>query len=117
MTTNATLGQRREHQFTFPSHGTQAARFLAAMLADRQINPLVAWADYGIYRVSDVVFRLRNTGWPIKTDDLPVLNKFGEECTVALYRIEQSTIDQAGAEGQAFVTAERELLRQMRKAA
>ena len=81
----------------FPHHGTQAARFLAAMLAGRDINPLEAWREFGIYRVSDVVLRLRKAGWAIITDDLPVLNTFREECVVGLYRLDQVAIDQAGA--------------------
>jgi hypothetical protein len=101
---------------TFPRHGTQPARFLASMLTGKQINPLAAWREFGIYRTSDVVLRLRKAGWPIITDDLPVQNTFREECVVGLYSLEQSAIDQAGAEGMRFVEEEREVLRQMRRA-
>ena len=101
----------------YPSHGTQAARFLAALLAGRQINPLLAWQDFGIYRVSDVVFRLRNLGWPVKTDDLAVDNRFGEACVVALYSLPPDVIEQAGHDARQFVCVERETLREMRRAA
>lgn len=103
------------HQ-TYPSHGTQAARFLAALLAGRQINPLLAWQDFGIYRTSDVVFRLRKLGWPVKTDDLAVENRFGEACIVALYSLPTDVIEQAHDAHQ-FVCTERETLREMRRAA
>lgn len=101
----------------FPTHGTQAARFLAAMLAGRQINPLASWVEFGIYRTSDVVLRLRKAGWPISTDDLPVKNTFGEDCVVGLYSLEPEAIAQAGSEAQKFVADEREVLREMRRAA
>lgn len=129
MDNTATLGERRDSSDTrtadqaetftpsYPRHGTQAARLLGATLTGRSINPLEAWREFGIYRTSDVVLRLRKAGWPILTDDLPVLNTFREECVVGLYRLEQAAIDRAGAEGQRFVEDEREVLRQMRRAA
>jgi hypothetical protein len=129
MENNATLGQRRDSDSgmtnqvetttpnqTYPSHGTQAARFLAALLAGRQINPLLAWQDFGIYRTSDVVFRLRKLGWPVKTDNLAVDNRFGEACIVALYSLPGEVIDQAGSDAREFVCTERETLREMRRA-
>lgn len=99
---------------TFPTHGTQGARFLAALLAGREINPLLAWRDFGIYRVSDVVFRLRKLGWPVETDDLTVQNRFNEGCVVALYSLAPDVTVQAGVEAQQFITDERETLRKMR---
>jgi len=129
MNLSAPLGQRRDSSDTwtaetaetltptYPHHGTQAARFIAAMLAGQSINPLAAWKGFGIYRTSDVVLRLRKAGWSIITDNLPVLNTFHEECVVGLYRLDQAAIDQAGAEGQRFVEEEREVLRAMRRTA
>lgn len=126
---NVTLGQRHTSESgttdqveittafqTYPTHGTQAARFLAAMLAGRQINPLASWVEFGIYRTSDVVLRLRKAGWPIDTDDLPVKNTFGEDCVVGLYSLPPEKIAQAGSEAQQFVADEREVLRAMRRA-
>lgn len=133
MTDMLTLGQRQQKSETgmveavtdqnqttshiYPTHGTQAARFLAAMLAGRQINPLASWVEFGIYRTSDVVLRLRKAGWPIDTDDLPVKNTFGEDCVVGLYSLAPEAIAQAGSEAQQFVADEREVLRAMRRAA
>lgn len=132
MENNATLGQRRDSEartvkaaadqnqttaHIYPTHGTQAARFLAALLAGRQINPLLAWQDFGIYRVSDVVFRLRKLGWPVETDDLTVQNRFNEGCVVALYSLAADVSLQASYEAQQFISDERETLRKMRGAA
>lgn len=102
----------------YPTHGTQKSRLLAAMLAGRQINPLTAWREFGAYRLADVVFQLkRKNGWPVQTNDLAVRNTFGEECIVGLYSLDQKVIDAAGEEGQRYVADEREVLREMRRAA
>lgn len=126
---NVTLGQRDTSEtgtvetaidpniHAYPSHGTQTARFLAALLAGSQINPLLAWQDFGIYRVSDVVFRLRKLGWPVDTDDLTVQNRFNEGCVVALYSLAPDVTLQAGVKAQQFIADERETLRKMRRAA
>lgn len=104
--------------YSFPPHGTQKSRLLAAMLAGRQINPLTAWLEFGTYRLADAVFQLkRKNGWPVRTDDLTVNNTFGEECVVALYSLAPNAIAQAGSEAQQFVADEREVLRAMRRAA
>ena len=134
METTLTLGQRQQNSdtgmveavadqnltttFIYPTHGTQKSRLLAAMLAGRQINPLTAWREFGTYRLADVVFQLkRKNGWPIKTDDLSVLNTFGEDCVVGLYSLAPEAISQSGSEAQQFVADEREVLRAMRRAA
>lgn len=129
MENNATLGQRRESETgttdqveittpIYPAHGTQKARVLAAMLAGRQINPLTAWREFGVYRLADVIHQLkRKNGWPVVPADLPVRNTFGEECIVGLYSLDQADIDAAGDEGQRYVAEEREVLREMRRAA
>lgn len=102
----------------YPAHGTQKARVLAAMLAGRQINPLSAWREFGVYRLADVIHQLkRKNGWPVVPADLPVRNTFGEECIVGLYSLDQKAIDAAGDEGQRYVIDEREVLREMRRAA
>lgn len=130
MKNEATLGQRRESETgttdqveipptqIYPAHGTQKARVLAAMLAGRQINPLSAWREFGVYRLADVIHQLkRKNGWPVVPADLPVRNTFGEECIVGLYSLDQKAIDAAGDEGQRYVIDEREVLREMRRAA
>jgi hypothetical protein len=130
---NVTLGKRdtsetgtveavADHNQTtahiYPTHGTQKSRLLAAMLAGRRINPLTAWREFGIYRLSDAVHQLkRKNGWPIQTEDYPVTNTFSEECVVGLYSLMTEVIAEAGSEAQQFVADEREVLRSMRRAA
>ncbi len=67
---------------------TQEIR-LSDYLKDRgEIDPLTAWAELGIYRLSAVIFRLRKEGMAIITERKDVQNRFGEPCHVALYKIE-----------------------------
>lgn len=115
-TAEAAADQNKSTACIYPSHGTQKARLLAAMLAGRQINPLTAWREFGIYRLADVVHQLkRKNGWPIQTEDLPVRNTFSEECVVGLYSVAPEVIAIAGSEAQQFVADEREVLRQKRR--
>ena len=66
---------------------TQNERLLAYLKKGKTINPLESWVELGIYRLSDTIFRLRNEGFNIETEKLTVKNKFGENCTVANYKL------------------------------
>jgi len=48
------------------------------------INPLQAWNDLGIYRLSARINDLRKT-MNIETQTIEVENQFGEKCRVANY--------------------------------
>lgn len=54
----------------------------------RGLTPLDFWQKLGIYRASDVVYKLRKDGYDIRTDRKKVKNHFGEECVVAYYTLE-----------------------------
>lgn len=64
---------------------TQKQRILKHLNRYHKIDPLRAWQSYGVYRLSDVIFRLRKDGYPIETGDKVVKNKYGEKCRVAEY--------------------------------
>ena len=66
---------------------TQNARLLAYLKAHRQIDPMTAWRELGIYRLGARVFDLREAGHNIESTRVPVENRFGEECRVALYKL------------------------------
>ena len=66
---------------------TQKERLIKYLAENESINPLKAWTELGIYRLSDTIFRLRNEGFNIITDKLTVKNKFGEDCIVANYKL------------------------------
>ena len=48
------------------------------------INPLQAWAELGIYRLSARINELRDS-MLIETKTIKVDNQFGEKCRVACY--------------------------------
>ena len=64
---------------------TQRERLLDYLEAFQRINPLDAWKQLGIYRLSAVVFDLRKEGHRIETTRKAVQNQFGEQCVVAEY--------------------------------
>ena len=96
---NESATEQRNFNLSYPRHDTQPARLLAVLLEGQKINPLRAWVNLGIYRLSDTVFQLREMGWPVGTDWLEVSNKFGEGCRVALYSLPKCAIEAAGAKG------------------
>ena len=63
---------------------TQKERLLKYFKQHEHINPLESWLKLGIYRLSDVVFRLREEHF-IDTEIVKVENQFGEKCRVAKY--------------------------------
>ena len=72
-----------------PEPGTQNARLLNYLRKQARINPLQSWKILGIYRLSARVFELKALGHKIVTDRLTVRNGWGEEISVASYRLEQ----------------------------
>ncbi len=52
------------------------------------INPLLAWAELGVYRLSARVHDLRNHGVNITSSTIEIKNRFGELCRVAKYTLE-----------------------------
>lgn len=54
----------------------------------RGLTPFDFWRKLGIYRASDVVYKLRRDGHDVKTELITVKNQFGETCRVAYYTME-----------------------------
>ena len=48
----------------------------------------MSWQALGIYRLSDVVFKLRNRGFDIDTERKTVLNKWKEKTNFAEYKLQ-----------------------------
>ena len=55
----------------------------------RKLTQAIAYEKYGIWRLSGRIFELREDGYPIKTDMIPVKNRHGETCFVAGYSLEK----------------------------
>ena len=55
----------------------------------RGLTPLDFWQKLGIYRASDVVYKLRKNGHIITTDYINVKNQYDETCRVSYYTMEK----------------------------
>ena len=67
---------------------TQVERLLDYLKVNKVINPLTAWTELGIYRLSAVIFLLRKDGYEIETNLVEVRNKFNEPVMFAEYKLE-----------------------------
>ena len=65
----------------------QEQRLLDYLKTNFKVSPMDAWIELGIYRLSDVVFKLRNKGYEIETERKSVLNRFDEPCNFAEYKL------------------------------
>lgn len=65
----------------------QKERLLDYLKNHPSIDPMTAWHDLGIYRLSARINNLRNDGYIIVTEYKQVKNQFGESCSVANYRL------------------------------
>ena len=65
----------------------QEARLLDYLKLNKKISPMEAWTELGIYRLSDVVFKLRNKNYEIETERKSVVNRFNEVCSFAEYTL------------------------------
>ena len=71
--------------------GKQELRLLEYLENNRSINPIMSWQALGIYRLSDVVFKLRNRGYNIETKRKTVMNKWQEKTSFAEYKLERAS--------------------------
>lgn len=60
---------------------------LLSWLRVEPINPLEAWIELGIYRLSARVNDLKSSGHNITKRMVEVQNRFGEPCRVAQYSL------------------------------
>ena len=67
---------------------TQVERLLDYLKVNKVINPLTAWTELGIYRLSAIIFLLRKAGYEIETNLVEVRNKFNEPVMFAEYKLE-----------------------------
>lgn len=68
---------------------TQDERLLNYLKDNYNINPLEAWTELGIYRLSACIHRLRKQGWNIETETIGVFNRFDELCMVGDYKLKK----------------------------
>lgn len=63
---------------------TQKEMILTHLQTDKSITPLQSLTEYGVYRLSDVIFKLRET-YNIKTEQKSTLNRFNKVVKYAKY--------------------------------
>ena len=68
---------------------SQQDRLLNYLENNKQINPMTAWSELGIYRLSARINDLRKSGHEIITKRLDVNNRWNEKCRVANYILER----------------------------
>lgn len=74
---------------------TQCERLLSRLRIG-PVNPMQAWNELGIYRLGARVFDLKGKhGHKIVTEEVTVLNRYGEKCRVAQYRLEETVSEAA----------------------
>ena len=61
------------------------------------ITPLEAYQKYGCLRLGARIFELRQQGHEIVRELVAVNNRFGEECRVARYKLDDSALEKAAA--------------------
>jgi hypothetical protein len=66
----------------------QMDRVLSHLKEKGTLQPLEAWRDLGIYRLSAVIYDLRQEGHKIGTKRVEVVNRFGEPALIAEYSLE-----------------------------
>ncbi len=66
----------------------QTRRVLEWLREHDSLNPLQAWQELGIYRLSAKIDHLRKAGFKVRTDRRVVQNRVKEECHVAFYVLE-----------------------------
>jgi hypothetical protein len=54
---------------------------------NKGLNPVEAWGTLGVYRLSAVIYSLREDGVNIDTFETTTKNRFGEKMRVALYKL------------------------------
>lgn len=75
----------------------QQKRLLKHLKQHKSINPLEAWEKLGIYRLSAVIFKLREH-FEIKTEVQNSLNKFQEKVQFAKYIFKGAKSDSSNIE-------------------
>lgn len=67
----------------------QQERVLNHLKKHGTIQPLEAWQELAVYRLSAVIFQLRAVhGFKIKTKQTTTLNRYAEKVSFATYKLE-----------------------------
>ncbi|WP_407280125.1 helix-turn-helix domain-containing protein [Aromatoleum evansii] len=100
-------GTATTRAFSFPDPATVKGAVLADLLAGRRITHLDCWREHGSSRLAHHAFKLRELGWPIRTDEIHVPTSDGRKAMIGEYSLPAETIRDAGVRGQHFIKAAR----------
>lgn len=66
---------------------TQEQRILDHLKNHQTITTMEAMYEYGVMRLASRINDLRRAGMDILTETVPVVNRYGETCHIAQYRL------------------------------
>lgn len=69
---------------------TQRERILEHLANGNTITSLQAYDQLGVTQLAARVYELRDAGHCIRTNQIKVTNRFGEECSVSEYYLEEA---------------------------
>lgn len=93
--------------FSFPAHGTVKGSVLADLLAGRRITHADCWREHGSSRLAHHAYKLRELGWPVRTEEIQVSTSDGRRATIGEYSLPAESIREAGERGQRFIASAR----------
>jgi len=67
---------------------TQTQAVLDILKSGDSISSLEAFQEFGITRLSAIIFNLRKKGYVITSDNIKTTNRFGGTVTFSRYRLE-----------------------------
>lgn len=88
--------------FCYPPPQTVKAAVLADLLRGAKLTHMDVWESHGSSRASHHVLRLRQSGWPVVTEEISAPTSDGRTARIALYSLPAETIEAAGERGQRF---------------
>lgn len=88
--------------FSYPSPETVKGRVLADLISGMCLTHLDVWERHGSSRASHHVLRLRQSGWPVVTEEISAPTSDGRIARIALYSLPAETIEAAGEHGQRY---------------
>lgn len=72
------------------SNPTQNQRILDYIAETGSITQLEALSELGVMRLASRISDLKRKGYNIKSENITVMNRYGEKCCVKRYSIERS---------------------------
>lgn len=69
---------------------TKSDKIRRDLLNGRAMTAMDAWTDYGMSRMSSLIYHMRQAEIPVQTEMITVKDRDGKDCTVARYSVPES---------------------------